>query len=706
MECLPRNSRLPGLAVLSVALLLAGPGCEGGRIAAGPEDDVDVRFALVDVVDTRTSLLPDNMEGPGDDTESPPETTTPPDIPGEAVPVLSCGDGTCDGGEDCLTCPDDCGECPPFCGNGTCDEGEDCSTCPGDCGECPPGCGDGQCIGNESCSSCPDDCGVCPPECGDGQCNGEETCSTCPGDCGQCPPGCGDGQCIGNESCSSCPDDCGVCPPECGDGQCNGEETCSTCPGDCGQCPPGCGDGQCDGNESCSSCPDDCGVCPPECGDGQCNGEENCLSCQGDCGACTGTGDCCQVQMTPGCGTLAILQCVCAQDDFCCLTKWDVVCVDEVEELGCGSCTPEPVCGDGQCNGVETCSTCPGDCGICPPPLDPPGGRTNFVVALGKLHSGENNNDWVRLGTYLFNSGTHEVTAAMWKWTQSSPTHREGSGIQPNGTCSGGADEVRKCEILMPAGFKDAANDNRTGTYGIKTDSGTGDPYVRIDWNPDWYEEWWLPTEGAETYAVLRLKKSDKATVAFAYGSNAPFSERRALSTIVQKTGQRYEKWVRKQACSDCTYAQVSNQKSTTSQFSQGWTICGNGLTWVMTLFDPESSGDCSGSNDTSIQYYFFRASAADRRDGWWFWHTCKTEGGAWNECYGCDNNNRHGGSHTFAMMQVLNDSNQYVGHIGVEVGFDEGSCSNATEYRYSDVLGVARITPETEWLNDPNQVP
>jgi Regulator of chromosome condensation (RCC1) repeat len=31
----------------------------------------------------------------------------------------------------------------------------------------------------------------------------------------------------------------------------------------------------------------------------------------------------------------------------------------------CGVCPP--VCGDGTCNGTETCSTCPTDCGVCPP---------------------------------------------------------------------------------------------------------------------------------------------------------------------------------------------------------------------------------------------------------------------------------------------------------------------------------------------------
>ena len=57
----------------------------------------------------------------------------------------NCGNEVCDNGEDCNTCPGDCGVCPPptssptaSCGNGVCDNGEDCNTCPGDCGACPP----------------------------------------------------------------------------------------------------------------------------------------------------------------------------------------------------------------------------------------------------------------------------------------------------------------------------------------------------------------------------------------------------------------------------------------------------------------------------------------------------------------------------------------------------------------------------------------
>jgi hypothetical protein len=59
-----------------------------------------------------------------------------------------------------------CGPAGPVCGDGTCDAGEDCVTCDADCGICPPpsGCGDRVCDGRagEDCVSCSLDCGPCP----------------------------------------------------------------------------------------------------------------------------------------------------------------------------------------------------------------------------------------------------------------------------------------------------------------------------------------------------------------------------------------------------------------------------------------------------------------------------------------------------------------------------------------------------------------
>lgn len=93
----------------------------------------------------------------------------------------TCGNGICDEGEDCITCSSDCisgsgdGDCDS-CFKGDCDgrcnptkEGPDCPDCaPSYC------CGDGVCNGDEDILNCPLDCGTIPePEeiCDDGSDN-------------------------------------------------------------------------------------------------------------------------------------------------------------------------------------------------------------------------------------------------------------------------------------------------------------------------------------------------------------------------------------------------------------------------------------------------------------------------------------------------------------------------------------------------------
>jgi hypothetical protein len=40
-----------------------------------------------------------------------------------------------------------------------------------------------------------------------------------------------------------------------------------------------------------------------------------------------------------GCDNPSIEACVCAQDYICCDFGWDEICVDEVTDFGCGSCS-------------------------------------------------------------------------------------------------------------------------------------------------------------------------------------------------------------------------------------------------------------------------------------------------------------------------------------------------------------------------------
>ena len=105
--------------------------------------------------------------------------------------VESLGCGSCGGGV--------------VCGDGQCDaDGEDCESCPWDCGQC---CGNGECEPwyDEDCETCEPDCGPCGcvPDCAGKECGPDG----CGGSCGQCQPGamCTPlGICIGGGGGDSC----------------------------------------------------------------------------------------------------------------------------------------------------------------------------------------------------------------------------------------------------------------------------------------------------------------------------------------------------------------------------------------------------------------------------------------------------------------------------------------------------------------------
>ena len=116
-------------------------------------------------------------------------------------------------------------------------------------------------------------------------------------------------------------------------------------------------------------------------------GDETCETCPQDCGSCANEGDCCEESPDAGCGDPDVVSCVCEVigDVFCCEASWDVFCVNEAASC-LGSCTE---CGDGVCEGAETCDSCPDDCsdecthcgdGVCE---GPPAPETWFVTLTG-----------------------------------------------------------------------------------------------------------------------------------------------------------------------------------------------------------------------------------------------------------------------------------------------------------------------------------
>ncbi|MEE8522991.1 MAG: hypothetical protein V3T72_03585 [Thermoanaerobaculia bacterium] len=216
-------------------------------------------------------------------------------------PVLGCQPGSdpCPGG----TC-DEVNDVCVGCGDGVCDPGEDCNSCPADCPSFPvPGasCGNGICeaADGEDCLSCAADC--------NGLQRGKPSNRFCCGFGGQNPVGCANSACVtGGFDCTEDPVGPGgsTC---CGDAICEApQEDSSTCELDCGA-PAVCGDGTCDPGESECSCAADCGL-PPlfeqpglTCTDGidnDCDGFTDCddSDCAGDptdCPVCGNPGDTC-----------------------------------------------------------------------------------------------------------------------------------------------------------------------------------------------------------------------------------------------------------------------------------------------------------------------------------------------------------------------------------------------------------------------------
>jgi hypothetical protein len=197
---------------------------------------------------------------PSPDSDTPmPFDVAPTDTPGpDDGPATTCGDGTCDPGENGLTCEQDCGP-PPDCGNGVCEPGEKPANCPMDCGASGAAkCADGLCQKPESPGSCALDCDASVTgivQCLKDKCGSEWV--ACVGSSGcvgaieaalQCLSGCDGDQTCG-EFCAdqASVDKKGEGLANCGFAGCNGADQGGIC-----------GNGKCEKGETQGGCPSDC----------------------------------------------------------------------------------------------------------------------------------------------------------------------------------------------------------------------------------------------------------------------------------------------------------------------------------------------------------------------------------------------------------------------------------------------------------------
>ena len=239
-------------------------------------------------------------------------------------PPACDNDGTCESGEDCNNCPNDCFTgSGAECGNGICEaaDGEDCVGCPADCDGKQNGnpngrfcCGDGDGQGAIVCDSSTPECNgggfsctdvpASASCCGDGTCEGTENDVNCAIDCGcSVPADCDDANectvddCVANAcqntpvadgtSCNAGADLCcgGSCTTiacnvngDCDDGDACSTDTClngGTCSATCDNAFPACQNGD--------------GCCPPGCAF---SNDDDC-PCGGQNAPCSDNSDCC-----------------------------------------------------------------------------------------------------------------------------------------------------------------------------------------------------------------------------------------------------------------------------------------------------------------------------------------------------------------------------------------------------------------------------
>ena len=316
--------------------------------------------------------------------------------------AIVCGDGTCDGGEDYYTCPEDCNA------PGECDPGFVVDCVDTDC--CPESwIGDGF-------EDCEDQQYGCDLTCYDndgGDCaGGTTTGTTTTGGTADCEDCVYDWTNYGSECCDTAWTEFGI---DCATLEANYGWDCSgcACPGDG---PAVCGDGACTGDEDYYTCPEDCnapGECDPgfvvDCVDTDCcpeswigDGFEDCedqqygcdLTCYdndgGDCAGGTTTGT-----TTTG-GTADCEDCVYDFTNYgseCCDTAWTEFGIDcaTLEANYAWDCTGCACPGDGpscEDQGQVTCwdGSCADSAGDCPdePVVEAPTG----VCATGSSYAG------------------------------------------------------------------------------------------------------------------------------------------------------------------------------------------------------------------------------------------------------------------------------------------------------------------------------
>ncbi|MFA5764503.1 MAG: hypothetical protein WC915_06880, partial [archaeon] len=254
--------------------------------------------------------------------------------------------GTCSGSTpNCVNYQCSAAACVPSCVGKTC--GSD--GCNGSCGTCSLANAASQCNSSYRCAI--SSCNANFANCDLNVSNGCETTLGTTSNCLACGNTCSTGYICSSTGCvSSCTDTCSSLGYNCGTQTVCGVST------NCGTCGTGY---TCTGGTCVASCTNTCASLGYNCGTQTvCGVSTNCGTCSTGY-ACNSSGKCVCSSTCASLGYNCGTQTVCGVSTNCGTCSTGYACTG-------GTCVAStPVCGDGSCNGAETCTSCPGDCGTC-----------------------------------------------------------------------------------------------------------------------------------------------------------------------------------------------------------------------------------------------------------------------------------------------------------------------------------------------------
>lgn len=326
-----------------------------------------------------------------------------------------------------------------------------------------------------------------------------------------------------------------------------------------------------------------------------------------------------------------------------------------------GAPTKAAASADGEDDGAsaDDGSTAPKDDGAkSAEPLPPSGplmGRSSFVVTM--MSDQKPNAAWARLAEYSLSSDG-KVTIAYWQWDQSSFTGDASTNKVPTATTKGC---LRSCVVKAPLGFERGASPKTaTGTFEV---SATNE--VTVTWND--HVERWSATDLPSLTKMTLASSSDGARLGYAFGSRAPLDEGASIDQVSASgliTGPYFSN------------AYDAKTISTTDKIGfSDWARC---------------------TEDESLQV---KTNTDPDKKKWWNAYIAgnPSEDGRkmfWNHERGVVTQSQSpgatcissGGGHTFALLQILDDSGDFQGWVSAE-GSQHG------RYSGGDIVSIAALT-------------